>query len=170
MASYNKVILMGNLTRDPETRVTPNGATICKIGLAVNRTYYDSQTSERREDVTFVDCDAFGKTAEAIGRYMSKGKCVLIDGRLRLDQWEDKQTGQQRSKLGVTIENCQFMGDRDASEQEDEPRDPVQTRAGDQRQRQPRMERPPVQPYQPQRRPASPRMPQNDFNDDDVPF
>ena len=169
MASYNKVILMGNLTRDPETRVTPNGATICKIGIAVNRTYYDSHTNERKEDVTFVDCDAFGKTAEAIGRYMSKGKCVLIDGRLRLDQWEDKQSGQQRSKLGVTIENCQFIGDRDASSQEDEPREPVQPRAAATRQSQPQG-RQQFQQSQAPRRPAPPRMPQNDFNNDDVPF
>ena len=111
MASFNKVILMGNLTRDPETRVTPNGSTICKIGLAVNRTYTGSD-GERKEEVTFVDCDAFGKTAEIISRWMSKGKGILVEGRLRLDQWDDKTTGASRSKLGVVIENFQFVGGR----------------------------------------------------------
>jgi single-strand DNA-binding protein len=111
MSSFNKVILMGNLTRDPETRVTPNGSTICKIGLAVNRVY-TAQDGTKKEEVTFVDCDAFGKQAETISRWMSKGKGILIEGRLRLDQWDDKQTGQARSKLGVVIENFQFVGGR----------------------------------------------------------
>ena len=111
MASFNKVILMGNLTRDPETRVTPGGMTICKLGIAVNRVY-TTQDGERKEDVTFVDCDAFGKPAETIARYMAKGRGILIEGRLRLDQWEDKQSGQPRSRLGVVVENFQFVGGR----------------------------------------------------------
>ncbi len=111
MASFNKVILMGNLTRDPETRVTPTGLTICKIGLAVNR-YYSDANGERKEETTFVDCDAFGKQAETISRYMAKGRGIMIEGRLRLDQWEDKQTGQARSRLGVVVENFQFVGGR----------------------------------------------------------
>lgn len=112
MPSYNKVILMGNLTRDPETRTTPSGSTICKIGLAVNRTF-TGQDGQKKDDTTFVDCDAFGKTAEAIAKWMTKGRAILIEGRLRTDQWQDKDTGKQRSKLGVIIESFQFVGGRE---------------------------------------------------------
>lgn len=111
MSSFNKVILMGNLTRDPEMRVTPNGMAICKIGLAVNR-QFTTQDGERREEVTFVDIDAFGRQAEVIAKYMSKGRPILIEGRLRLDQWETPQ-GDKRSKLGVVCENFQFVGGRE---------------------------------------------------------
>ena len=108
MANYNKVILAGNLTRDPELRYTPKGMAIAKFGLAINRTW-KSESGESKEEATFVDIDAFGKTAETIGQYFKKGKPILIEGRLRLDQWDDKQTGQKRSKLGVVAENFQFM-------------------------------------------------------------
>jgi single-strand DNA-binding protein len=122
MSSFNKVILMGNLTRDPETRVTPNGVTICKIGLAVNRTYKTGD-GEKKDEVTFVDCDAIGKTGEAIASWMSKGSGILIEGRLRFDQWEDKTTGQLRSKLGVVIEHFNFVGghSEDGSESSESP-------------------------------------------------
>jgi len=110
MASFNKVILMGNLTRDPETRVTANGNTICKLGLAVSRVY-STRDGERREETTFVDIDAFGKQAEVITKYMRKGRPIMIEGRLKLDQWETD--GQKRSKLGVVLENFQFIGGRD---------------------------------------------------------
>jgi single-strand DNA-binding protein len=109
MASFNKVILVGNLTRDPELRYTPKGVAIAKIGLAVNRVW-TSETGEKKEEVTFIDLDAFGKTAENIGKYMRKGSPLLVEGRLRLDQWDDKQTGQKRSRLGVVVETCQFLG------------------------------------------------------------
>ncbi|MFO1476831.1 MAG: single-stranded DNA-binding protein [Verrucomicrobiota bacterium] len=109
MASYNKVILVGNLTRDPELRYTPKGMAIAKIGLAVNRTWRN-EAGETKEEVTFVDVDVFGRTAENVGQYMRKGRPILIEGRLRLDQWDDKQTGQKRSKLGVVAENVQFLG------------------------------------------------------------
>jgi single-strand DNA-binding protein len=115
MASFNKVILMGNLTRDPEKRVTQSGMSICKIGLAVNRTY-TGQDGERKEEVTFVDCDAFGKQADTIAQWMSKGKGILIEGRLRMDEWQDKTTGQPRTKLGVVIDNFQFVGGRGEGE------------------------------------------------------
>ena len=108
MASFNKVILMGNLTRDPETRVTPSGLTICKLGLAVSRNY-STKDCERREETTFVDVDAFGRQAEVITKYMSKGKPIMLEGRLRLDQWEGND-GQKRSKLCVVLENFQFVG------------------------------------------------------------
>jgi single-strand DNA-binding protein len=109
MASFNKVILMGNLTRDPELRYTPKGTAIAKIGLAVNRVW-TTETGEKKEEVTFVDVDIFGRTAENVGQYMRKGSPIMIEGRLRLDQWDDKQTGQKRSKLGVVAETVQFFG------------------------------------------------------------
>ena len=115
MASFNKVILMGNLTRDPELRYTPKGTAIAKIGLAVNRVW-TTETGEKKEEVTFVDVDVFGRTAENVGQYMRKGSPMLIEGRLRLDQWDDKQTGQKRSKLGVVAETVQFLGSPRSSE------------------------------------------------------
>lgn len=107
MASFNKVILMGNLTRDPEMRVTPNGLSICKLGLAVNRNY-TTRDGERREETTFVDVDAFDKQAEVIAKYMSKGSPILIEGRLKFDQWESD--GQKRSKLSVVLDRFEFVG------------------------------------------------------------
>ncbi len=107
MASFNKVILMGNLTRDPEMRVTSGGLSICKLGLAVSRNY-STREGERREETTFVDIDAFGKQAEVIAKYMRKGRPIMIEGRLKFDQWESD--GQKRSKLGVILENFQFVG------------------------------------------------------------
>src|SRR5450755_3730815 len=109
MANFNKVILAGNLTRDPELRYTPKGLAIAKIGMAINRNW-TSESGEKKEEVTFVDVDAFGRQAETLAQYMKKGSPVLIEGRLKLDQWDDKQTGQKRSKLGVTVEGVQFQG------------------------------------------------------------
>jgi single-strand DNA-binding protein len=117
MASFNKVILMGNLTRDPELRYTPKGMAVAKVGLAVNRTWR-SESGEQKEEVTFIDVDIWGRTAENVGQYMRKGSPILIEGRLKLDQWDDKQTGQKRSRLGVTAETVQFLssGNRGAAE------------------------------------------------------
>jgi single-strand DNA-binding protein len=112
MASYNKVILLGNLTRDPEVRVTPGGMSICKFGLAVNRTF-NTKDGEKREEVTYVDIDAFGRQAEVIAKYLAKGRSIFVEGRLRLDQWDDKGSGEKRSKLGVVLENFQFVGGRE---------------------------------------------------------
>src|ERR1700752_1833324 len=100
MASFNKVILVGNLTRDPELRYTPKGTAVAKIGLAVNRAW-KSESGEMKEEVTFVDIDMFGRTAENVAQYMRKGSPLLVEGRLRLDTWEDKQTNQKRSRIGV---------------------------------------------------------------------
>ena len=108
MASFNKVILAGNLTRDPELRYTPKGTAIARLGIACNRKW-KSETGELKEEVTFVDVDAFGKQAETIGQYLKKGRPILIEGRLKLDQWEDKQSGQKKSKLGVVLESFQFL-------------------------------------------------------------
>lgn len=113
-ASFNKVILMGNLTRDPETRQFSNGGYVCKFGLAVNRVYYTKQ-GEKREEVTFVDIEAFDKSAETISKYMSKGSSILIEGRLKLDQWQDQQ-GNNQSRLRVVCESFQFTGGRGDSD------------------------------------------------------
>jgi single-strand DNA-binding protein len=108
MANFNKVILAGNLTRDPELRYTPKGTAIARLGVAINRKW-KSETGEMKEEVTFVDVDAFGKTAETIGQYLKKGRPILIEGRLRYETWEDKQSGQKKSKLGVVMETFQFL-------------------------------------------------------------
>jgi single-strand DNA-binding protein len=108
MASYNKVILIGNLTRDPELRYTAKGTAIAKIGLAVNRRWRN-EAGEWQEETTFVDVDAFGRQAETIGQYLKKGRPIMVEGRLKLDQWDDKATGQKRSRLGVVLENFQFL-------------------------------------------------------------
>jgi len=108
MANFNKVILAGNLTRDPELRYTPKGTAIAKIGLAINRTW-KNEAGETKEEVTFVDVDAFGRQAEVIGQYMKKGRPFLVEGRLKLDQWEDKNTHQKQSKLKVVLESFSFI-------------------------------------------------------------
>ncbi|MEI6075636.1 MAG: single-stranded DNA-binding protein [Verrucomicrobiota bacterium] len=115
MASFNKVILVGNLTRDPELRYTPKGTAIAKIGVAVNRVW-TNEAGEKKEEVTFVDVDVFGRTAENVGQYMRKGRPILIEGRLRLDQWDDKQTGQKKSKLAVVADTVQFLGSAPGAE------------------------------------------------------
>jgi single-strand DNA-binding protein len=112
MASFNKVILLGNLTRDPEHRVTASGSSICKLGVAVSRNF-QTRDGEKREETTFVDVDAFGRQAEVISKYMRKGRPILVEGRLRLDQWESN--GEKRSKMVVVLENFQFVGGRDDS-------------------------------------------------------
>ena len=116
MASFNKVILAGNLTRDPELRYTPKGTAIAKFGIAINRKW-TGEDGQKREEVTFVDVDAFEKKAELIGQYFRKGSPILVEGRLKLDQWDDKQTGQKRSRLGVILESLSFLdsGNRDAA-------------------------------------------------------
>lgn len=112
MANLNKVLLMGNLTRDPQVRYTPGGAAVAEIGLAVNRTWFDKQANARREEVTFVDVTLWGREAEVAGEYLAKGRPVFIEGRLQLDTWDDKQTGQKRSKMRVVCEHMQMLGSR----------------------------------------------------------
>jgi single-strand DNA-binding protein len=108
MANLNKVMLIGNLTRDPELKYTPGNQAVCEVGLAVNRKYR-TKDGEDREETTFVDCEAWGKQAEVIKQYMAKGRPLFIEGRLKLDTWEDKEGG-KRSKMRVVIENFQFLG------------------------------------------------------------
>ena len=112
MASFNKVILMGNLTRDPQMKYLPSQTAVVEFGLACNRKYR-TQSGEDKEEVTFVDCTAFGRTGEVINQYFTKGKPIFIEGRLKYDSWEDKQGGGKRSKITVVIENFQFVGGRD---------------------------------------------------------
>lgn len=112
MANYNRVILVGNLTRDPQVRYTTGGTAVSEIGLAVNRQWFDKQSNSRREETTFVDVTLWGRQAEVAGEYLSKGRSVLIEGRLQLDQWDDKETGQRRSKLRVVGETMQMLGGR----------------------------------------------------------
>lgn len=112
MANFNKVYLIGNLTRDPELRVTPKGTAICQFGLAVNRQFKD-ESGAMRDETTFVDIEAWGKQGETIGKYCTKGRPLFVEGRLKFDQWEDKTSGQKRSKLKVVLEGFQFLGSRE---------------------------------------------------------
>ncbi|MBU3665608.1 MAG: single-stranded DNA-binding protein [Chthoniobacterales bacterium] len=112
MASVNKVMLLGNCTRDPEVKYTPKGSAVTDVGIAVNRVY-TTDGGEKREETTFVDVTMWGRQAEIAGEYLKKGRPVFIEGRLQLDTWDDKQTGQKRSKLRVVCENFQLLGSRD---------------------------------------------------------
>lgn len=154
-ANFNKVILAGNLTRDPELRYTPQGTAIAKIGLAINRRY-TGQDGQTKDETTFVDVDAFGKQAEVIGQYLKKGRPVLIEGRLKLDQWDDKTTGQKRSRLGVILESFQFIDSKaGGAEGSSAPSSPA-----------------PNRPARPAAQPASPATESDvpPIEDDDVPF
>ena len=111
MASFNKVILLGNLTRDPEVRYTPKGSAVCDLGIAVNRVY-TTDGGEKREEVTYVDVVLWARLAEIAGEYLKKGRPVFIEGRLQMDSWDDKQTGQKRTKLRVVGETMQLLGSR----------------------------------------------------------
>lgn len=112
MASFNKVILLGNLTRDPQLKYLPSQTAVAEFGIACNRKF-KSAAGEDREEVTFVDITAFGKQSELINQYFTKGKPIFIEGRLKFDSWEDKQGGGKRSRLTVVLENFQFIGGRD---------------------------------------------------------
>ncbi len=111
MANFNRVILAGNLTRDPEMRYTPKGTAVVRITLAINRNY-TTETGERKEEVSFVDVEAWGKQAETISKYMKKGRPFLVEGRLKQDTWEDKNTHQKQSKLKVVLESFSFIDSR----------------------------------------------------------
>lgn len=151
MASFNQVILLGNLTRDPELKYTPKGTAFATTGLAVNRVYNDDQ-GNKHEEVTFVDIEFWGRTAEVLNEYCKKGKQIMVEGRLKLDQWDDKQTGQKRSKIKVVGETLQMLGD---------PKGERTERGGEYNQEQP-----------PTRRsaPPPPRDPDLDAPEDDIPF
>jgi single-strand DNA-binding protein len=120
MANLNKVMLIGNLTRDPEIKYTPKGSAVADIGLAINRNF-TLESGEKREETTFVDVVLWGRLAEIAGEYLKKGRPVFIEGRLQLDSWDDKQTGQKRSKLRVIGEGMQLLGSRGDSGGESAP-------------------------------------------------
>ena len=142
---------MGNLTRDPELRVTASGLSICKLSLATNRVF-QTKDGEKREEVTYVDIDAFGRQAETISKYMAKGRAMLVEGRLKLDSWETPQ-GDKRSKLGVVLENFQFTGSRG---------DGAGSGGSNESSR--------VERDSPPARSSAPKAPVDDIEEDDVPF
>lgn len=139
MPSLNKVMLIGNLTRDPEVRYTPKGSAVCDMAIAVNRRY-TTDNGDRQEEVTFLDVVLWGKTAELAGQYLSKGRPVFIEGRLQMDTWDDKETGQKRSKIKIVAENLQFL------------------------------EKAPITSDPKPNRSATPNPPPTDDQDDDIPF
>jgi single-strand DNA-binding protein len=151
MANLNRVLLIGNLTRDPEVRYTPKGTAVTDIGIAINR-IYSGDDGEKKEETTFVDVTLWGRQAEVAQEYLKKGRQVFIEGRLQLDTWDDKQTGQKRSRLRVVAENMQMLGSRGDSE-------PGSTAPGTQRR---------TAPPPPQRQ--APKDPDLDAEPDDIPF
>jgi single-strand DNA-binding protein len=151
MANLNRVLLIGNLTRDPEVRYTPKGTAVTDIGIAVNRVY-SGDDGEKKEETTFVDVTLWGRQAEVAQEYLKKGRPVFVEGRLQLDTWDDKQTGQKRSRLRVVAENMQMLGSR--GENEGGPSAP-----GSQRRT-----APPPSPRQ------TPKDPDLDAEPDDIPF
>lgn len=173
MANLNRVLLIGNLTRDPELRVTPKGTACCQFGLAISRKFKDEAGTDR-EEVTFVDIEAWGKQGETIAKYVTKGRPLFVEGRLRFDQWEDKTTQQKRNKLKIVLESFQFLGaPRDASAAPAAGSAPADTSATE----------PNYQPTgaaigaagaprvnDPSRKPRPAPAPGGDVNDEDVPF
>jgi single-strand DNA-binding protein len=165
MANLNRVLLIGNLTRDPELRVTPKGTAICQFGLAISRSFKD-ESGQTREEATFVDIEAWGKQGELIAKYCTKGRPLFVEGRLRFDQWEDKATQQKRSKLKVVLENFQFLGGREGGA----PGAGGPSAGGEDAGVDQTYERPAAPPP---RAPGGGRpapAPQHDINDEDVPF
>ena len=152
MANLNRVLLIGNLTRDPEIRYTPKGTAVADVGLAVNRVL-NTEEGERREEVTYVDVVLWARLAEIADQYLKKGRPVFIEGRLQLDSWDDKQTGQKRSRLRVVGENMQLLGSRSDSEAAASPAAPRRQSSS-----------------APAPRPQPPKDPDLDAEPDDIPF
>ena len=161
---FNKVILIGRLTRDVELRYTPSGTAVAKFGLASSRTYKDNVTGENKEEVLFIDITVFGRSAEVANQYLSKGRQVLVEGRLVLDQWVDS-TGQKRSKHSVVAERVQFMGSKNenAGEGSVAYQQPVQQPG------QPAYNQPQNSGYNAQPAPQQ-NVPEIDIDDDNLPF
>jgi len=156
MASLNKVMLIGNCTRDPEIRYTPKGTAVVELGIAVNRRF-TAENGEKREETTFVDVTLWGRTAEVAKEYLHKGRPVYIEGRLQLDTWDDKNTGQKRSKLRVVGEEMQMLGSREGGG----GGTPREYSEGSAR---------PQQPSRPASQPKPPADPDLDAEGDDIPF
>ena len=176
MANYNRIILVGNLTRDPQLKYLPSQMAVVDFGLAVNHKWR-SKDGQDREEVLFIDCSCFGKGAEVINTYCQKGKQLLVEGRLKLDVWEDKQGGGKRSKHSIVVENFQFLGGRDGGaaggggpptqtydENTGSPA-PARTPA-----RPPQQARPVARPPQQQPPADAPFAEEQQFNEDDIPF
>jgi single-strand DNA-binding protein len=175
MANYNRIILVGNLTRDPQLRYLPSQMAVVDFGLAVNHRF-KTKTGEDRDEVCFIDCSCFGRGAEVINQYCQKGRPLLVEGRLKLDTWDDKQTGQKRSKHTVVVDNFQLMGGRgdapggggyqsggDESSQAPPQRAPnraASARPPTQQSQQPQQSPPPEQPFGEEQQ----------FKEDDIPF
>ena len=153
MANLNRVLLIGNLTRDPEIRYTPKGTAVADVGLAINRVL-NTEEGERREEVTYVDVVLWARLAEIADQYLKKGRPVFIEGRLQLDSWDDKQTGQKRSRLRVVAENMQLLGSRSESEAAASTTAPRHSPG----------------PAAPAPRPQQPKDPDLDAEPDDIPF
>jgi single-strand DNA-binding protein len=156
MANLNKVMLIGNLTRDPELRYTPKGTAVADIALAINRVWNNEQ-NQRQEETTFVDITLWGRQAELAQQYLTKGRGAYIEGRLQMDTWDDKQTGQKRSKLKVVAESLQFLPDGKGSSGGQIPQGGGQQSS-----------RPPQQGGRPQGASAAP--PEDYGDEDDIPF
>lgn len=189
MANLNKVFLIGNLTRDPELRYTPQGSAICDLGLAINR-QYTTNDGAKKEEVCFVDITAWGRQAETCNRFVKKGSQIFVEGRLKLDSWQDKETGKNRSKLNVVAERIQFLSGSGAGRQQDDAQDeqqppPYQKPAPQPQQHQqaqrqeysrppqpPQAQRAPVQHQQAQNPPPPPEeiFEVDSEPDDDIPF
>lgn len=166
MASFNKVLLMGNLTRDPVLRYLPSNMAVADFGLACNRKFKSAQ-GEDKEEVTFVDCTAWGKQAETINQYCQKGKPIFIEGRLKYETWEDKQGGGKRSKMTVVVENFQFIGGRSDTQGSA----PAPSGEGDQTQQRPAAPRRTAAPPPAAHPDAQPPIGQEEhFKEDDIPF
>jgi len=128
MASLNKVLLMGNITRDIELRYTPRGTAVADISIAINRSWKDD-SGNRQDETTFVDCTLWGKTAELAHKYLAKGRGIFVEGRLQMESWDDKDTGKKRTKMKIIGENIQFLpsGDRNASQSSSQSSPPPQS-------------------------------------------
>src|SRR4051812_18626750 len=180
MANYNKIILVGNLTRDPQLKYLPSQMAVCEFGLAVNHKF-KTKTGEDREEVLFIDCACFGRGGEIINQYCTKGKQILVEGRLKYDTWEDKQGGGKRSKHSVVVDNFQFLGggrDQGGAPGGGGSYDQSSGGGGDEYEQRPRapQSRPPQQsrpaPQRPpqQAPPEPPFQEEQTFKDDDIPF
>ena len=157
MASFNKVFLLANCTRDPEAKHTPKGTAVTELGLAVNRAWNDD-SGQKQEETTFIDCTLFGRVAEIAAQYLKKGKPVFIEGRLKMDVWDDKETGKKRSKLKVLGENIQLLGSKENGGRNEYDQRPPTVRA-----QTPRRDTPP-----PVRQPSGD--PDLDSEPSDIPF
>ena len=127
MPNFNKILLMGNLTKDPDCRYTPKGTAVCVFDIAINR-HWTTESGEKKEEVVFISCEAWSKQGETIAQYLSKGKPIFVEGRVKMDEWTDKESGQKRSKLKVVVESFQFIG-APKGDNADQPHVPTDTEA-----------------------------------------